>query len=202
MTVVKICGLMSVQDIRAVNETEADFAGMILSEGFRRSVSMPEARLMKGELSPRIKMCGVFVNAPIEYIRKFIEEGVIDIVQLHGNEDEAFIGGLKQEYPDIPVIRAFTVKNAEDVRRAESSAADMIILDAGKGTGKAFDWDLLEDMHREYILAGGLTPDNVAEAVRTLQPYGADTSSGVETDGRKDREKIHAFVKNAKGGHR
>ena len=202
MTAVKICGLMSEEDIRAVNETEAGYAGMILSEGYRRSVSMRKARRMKEELSPRIKMCGVFVNEPAEYIRKFIEEGVIDIVQLHGNEDEAFIRELKLEFPGVPVIRAFAVKSAEDVRAAENSSADLIILDAGKGTGKVFDWDLLKDMHREYILAGGLTPDNVAEAVRMLDPFGVDTSSGAETDGRKDREKIHAFVKNAKGGHR
>lgn len=190
---------MTESDIQAVNETDADFAGMILSSGYRRSVSLEQAVKMSKLLSRRVKMCGVFVNENKGYIGQFVQSGVIDIIQLHGDESEAFILELKKEFEDIPVIRAFTVRNKEDVIRAQSSSADMIILDAGKGTGCRFDWELLNGMKRDYILAGGLTPDNIAEAVRVLNPYGADTSSGVETGGRKDRDKIHAFVRNAKG---
>ncbi|MBR5723631.1 MAG: phosphoribosylanthranilate isomerase, partial [Oscillospiraceae bacterium] len=137
------------------------------------------------------KKVGVFVSEPIENILRYAE--MLDVIQLHGNEDDAYITQLK-ERTGKPVIKAFKVTCAEDVQRAQQSKADCVLLDSGTGTGKMFDHTLIRDIGRPYFLAGGLNPDNVAEAVSALHPYAVDVSSGVETDGRKDPQKMHAFA--------
>ena len=127
-----------------------------------------------------------------------LAEGIIDIAQLHGHEDEAYLARLRT-LTDRPLIRAFRIRSAEDAVRAQESAADMILLDAGAGDGKTFDWSWLAGVTRPYFLAGGLNPENAAEAVRKLKPFAADVSSGVETDGFKDIIKMRAFVSAVKG---
>lgn len=122
-----------------------------------------------------------------------VKKGVIQLIQLHGREDEDFIQQLQTDL-DVSIIKAFSIANQDDVRRALASRADYILLDQGSGgTGKAFDWSLLRDLDRPYFLAGGLTPQNAAQAA-ALKPYALDVSSGIETDGVKDREKMTLFM--------
>lgn len=197
MTKIKICGLMSAQDAEYANEVRPDLAGMILSGGFRRSVTQETARAIHKALDSSIPAVGVFVNARIAEITPFAERGIIQLVQLHGSEDAAFIRDLRMVCK-LPIIKAYRIGTAADVQRAERSDADIVLLDSGTGSGKAFDWSLLSGFTRPYFLAGGLTPENVGDAVAQLRPYGVDVSSGVETDGRKDLAKMRSFVENVR----
>jgi len=206
-TIVKLCGLRRPEDIEAANAAHPDMVGFILSPGFRRSIARQEAvRLIKG-LDADIAVVGVFVDEPIDNVARFTHNFDFDgyeaarplLVQLHGNEDDAYIRQLRHAmaYPGwlgIPIIKAYTVRTRADVERACASEADIVLLDNGKGTGEAFDWSLLAGVTRRYILAGGLTPDNVAGAIRAVRPWGVDMSSGIETDGRKDPAKMQAAV--------
>lgn len=198
MTFVKLCGLMSEQDAAAAADAGADAAGMILTPGYRRSVTRAEAQKIRNALGANIRLCGVFVNAALEEIASFAADGLIDYTQLHGSEDNEYIRRLKQICPKLPVIKAFVVKGPEDIQATESSAADLVLLDGGTGQGLAFDRSYVSGMNRPFILAGGLTPDNVSQAVRELHPFAVDTSSGIETNGKKDPAKMKAFVQNAK----
>lgn len=198
MSKVKICGLRTVNDIEAINQYQPDYAGMILSKPFWRYVDIDTALILKKHLSPKIKMTGVFVNEDLDYITPFAEQGCIDVIQLHGQEDNAYIQELKKRYPDIPVIKAFKIKEEADIQKAKESEADYVLLDSGTGTGKTFDWKLIKDIGREYFLAGGLTPANVETAIRQFQPYAVDTSSGVETEKKKDPDKIGEFIRKAR----
>lgn len=197
MTKVKLCGLMSAEDAQNCNQVSPDIAGTILSPGFRRSVNAKTAREIRKALDDSIPLTGVFVNAQIAEIAAFAERGIIQIVQLHGDEDAAYIRDLRMVCP-LPIIKAYRIAAAEDVRRAADSDADIVLLDSGTGTGKAFDHALLGAFPRPYILAGGLTPQNVAEAIAAHHPYGVDTSSGIETDGVKDLAKMRDFTVNAR----
>ena len=136
---------------------------------------------------------GVFVEEKQERVARLLNDGVIDLVQLHGHEDEQYIARLRA-LTDKPVIQAFRVKTAEDTALVQDSTADFVLLDSGAGTGTAFDWSLIKGISRDCFLAGGLAPDNVTEAVRTLHPWGVDVSSGIETEGHKDKDKMAAFV--------
>lgn len=198
MTRVKLCGLMRPQDAAAANDAAPDLAGMIVSPGFRRSVSRDIAAKIRRTLSKEISLCGVFVNASLEEIESYLAEGLINAVQLHGDEDNKFIDALRSAYPQIPVIKAFVIQGLDDIRKAEASHADLVLLDGGSGQGAAFDHSLLSGISRDYILAGGLDPDNVGNLVRYLRPWGVDTSSGIETDGEKDPKKMTTFVKNVR----
>ena len=137
---------------------------------------------------------GVFVNEPPENIAALLAAGTIDVAQLHGSEDEAYIRRLRS-LTNKPLIQAFRIDDEADIRQANRSTADFILLDSGSGgTGTAFDWLLLQGIDRPYFLAGGLGPDNVCEAVSCLHPYGVDVSSGIETNRQKDTAKMAAFV--------
>ncbi len=131
-------------------------------------------------------------------VAELLRQRVIDMAQLHGTEDEHYLTSLRR-WTRRPIIQAFRVAAERDVRAAERSGADYILLDSGGGTGRAFDWDLLRNIRRPYFLAGGLTVSNVSEAVRRLRPYAVDVSSGIETEGRKDREKMTEFVQAVRG---
>ena len=122
-----------------------------------------------------------------------MNSGTIDICQLHGREDEAYIRRLRQ-LTDRPIIRAFRIGSEQDIPAVQSSTADYVLLDSGAGTGKVFDWDLAQQVHRSYFLAGGLGIDNVEKAVQRLFPFAVDVSSGIETDGTKDEIKMAEFV--------
>ena len=199
MTRVKMCGLRRAEDIEAANRLMPEYIGFVFAPASRRFISLEEAAALRQALSPGIRAVGVFVDEDAETVARLLESGVIDIAQLHGNEDEAYIARLKAR-TGKPVIRAFRVKNAEDLRAAEASAADMVLLDAGAGDGKTFDWSLLSSVSRPYFLAGGLTPENTAEAVKRYHPFAVDVSSGIETDGFKDCNKMRAFMRAVREG--
>ena len=192
---IKICGLMRPQDIDMVNEVCPDIAGFILASGRRRTVTPEQMRELTGRLKPEIRSAAVFLDQDIRWIADLAEEGLMDIIQLHGHEGNEEIRYLRSR-TEKTIIKAFRIDTAEDIRRAEDSEADLVLLDHGAGgTGQAWDWSLLTGMKRPFILAGGLDPENVQEAVRKTQPFGVDVSSGVETGGYKDREKILRFVR-------
>ena len=178
-----------------VNEVCPDIAGFILASGRRRTVTPERMRELTGRLKPEIRSAAVFLDQDIRWIADLAAEGLMDIIQLHGHEGNEEIRYLRSR-TEKTIIKAFRIDTAEDIRRAEGSEADLVLLDHGAGgTGQAWDWSLLTGMKRPFILAGGLDPENVQEAVRKTQPFGVDVSSGVETDGYKDREKILRFVR-------
>ena len=159
----------------------------------RRYVTPEKAAELKKLLDPDIQAVGVFVNEAAERIAALLNKGIIDIAQLHGAEDENEINQLRA-LTDKPIIKAFCIKKSEDITNAESCLADYILLDSGEGTGTVFDWKKIQNIQRPYFLAGGLSIDNVENAVRQLNPYAVDVSSGIETDGLKDKTKMAAFV--------
>ena len=224
MTKIKMCGLRKLEDIEAVNEWKPDYVGFVFAPEGRRYVTAEQAAELKDHLDPRIQAVGVFVDEAPERVAALLNQGVIELAQLHGSEDEEYLVRLR-ELTLKPVIQAFRILSREDVVRAMKSSADEILLDSGAGTGSTFNWEVLRiesgygrtidaeedgekpfctkrnrekslyaEETRPYFLAGGLDPQNVAEAIRRLHPYAVDVSSGIETDGSKDREKIAAFV--------
>lgn len=193
MTKIKFCGLSRPCDIEAANELKPDFIGFVFAPESKRYVTPEKAKELKRILAPGIRTVGVFVKETPENIAALLLSGVIDMAQLHGNESEEEIRRL-QTLTDKQVIRAFRVETAADMAAAECSIADDILLDSGAGTGTVFDWKLAEHMRRPYFLAGGLSPENVGAAVRALHPFAVDVSSGIETDGAKEKAKMAAFA--------
>lgn len=193
MTKIKLCGLSRPEDITAANALEPDFVGFVFAPKSRRYVTAEQAQTLRKQLSSAIQAVGVFVDEEPERVAALLEAGIIDLVQLHGREDEDYLARLRALTRN-PIIQAFQVKTAKDLERAETSSANYILLDSGAGTGTTFDWTLLKNLRRPYLLAGGLGPDNVAQAVRILRPWGVDVSSGIETGGVKDMKKMAAFV--------
>ena len=193
-TKIKICGLRRREDILAVNEANPDYCGFIVEfpKSFR-SVTADEVRELVKNLSPEIQPVGVFVNASMELVRSLLDDGTLAMAQLHGQENESYIAELKA-HTDKPVIKAFCIKKEEDVRQAERSPADFILLDSGAGTGRTFEWEWIKHMERPYFLAGGIHIDNVEKALEQLKPYAIDVSSGIETEGRKDKRKMAAIM--------
>ena len=194
MTLVKICGLMRHEDVDYVNHCKPEMAGFIMCPGFRRTRSVSDAEMMVRKLSENISSVGVFMDQPLEQVSDIVKEVGFNLIQLHGDEDDEYIKKLRN-LTGKRIIKSFKVKSREDIVRAEGSAADMILLDGGAGDGKTFDWSLIGSSKREYILAGGLTPENVGDAVSTLHPFAVDTSSGVETEQFKDEQKIRGFIR-------
>ena len=193
MTKIKFCGLFRDCDIDAVNELKPDYIGFVFAKKSKRYVMPEKAAELKKLLLPTIKAVGVFVDEPQENIVKLLTDGIIDIVQLHGKEDEDYIRTLRK-LTAKPVIKAFCIDSETDIADIETSSADYVLLDSGKGTGNVFDWDLIMGLKRSYFLAGGLSPENVGNAVNLLSPYAVDVSSGIETDGFKDSNKMTAFA--------
>ena len=193
MTKIKMCGLSRIEDIEAANAIKPDYIGFVFAEISKRRISTPEASKLKSKLDPDIKAVGVFLDDKLDFIASMLNLGIVDVVQLHGSENEEYIEKVR-EITNKPIIKAFIIRSKEDVERAEKSTADYILLDGGKGEGKVFDWSLLKDIKRPYFLAGGLKPDNASDAVKALKPYAVDVSTGIETDGVKDREKMTAFA--------
>ena len=194
MTRVKMCGMRRLEDIAAANSLMPEYIGFVFAPASRRYVSPEEAAALKQALIPGVRAVGVFVNEQFETAARLLAEGIIDIAQLHGHEDESYLNRLRS-LTGKPVIQAFRIRNAGDMDPAQASGADMILLDAGAGDGKTFDWNLLHSVGRPYFLAGGLNPENVGRAVKQLKPYAVDVSSGIETDGFKDVEKMRAFLR-------
>lgn len=193
MTKIKLCGLSRIQDIETANTLNPDYIGFVFAEKSKRRVSHLKAAELKSKLNPGIKAVGVFLNDNLDMVGSLMNLGIVDMVQLHGTEDEEYLKKLR-EITDKLIIKSFVINSAEDVKRAEESTADYILLDGGKGEGKAFDWSLLKNINRPYFLAGGLNPGNAADAVANLKPFAVDVSTGIETDGVKDKDKMTAFV--------
>lgn len=193
MTLVKICGLTRPEDAAAANSARPDMVGFVFYGPSRRCVTREAADAIASALDPSIRRVGVFVDEDPLVVADIVGSGTADVIQLHGSEDDAYIRGLRR-LADAPIVKAFLVRDARDIEAAGSSEADAVLLDAGMGSGRTFDWSLLEGMGRDYILSGGLDPLNVADAVAGLRPFGVDVSSGVETGGRKDPEKMRMFV--------
>lgn len=195
MTKIKICGLSRLEDIAAVNAARPDYIGFVFAAS-KRKVDMATARALKQALDPGIKAVGVFVNHPVAEIIALAEAGIIELIQLHGDEDEAMVR-LLQTQSGLPVIRAFRISSPADIKE---TAADYRLYDTYDpsqygGSGAAFNWDLLQGVSGDFFLAGGLNSSNIAAAIQQLRPYCVDISSGVETDGVKDRYKIIEIVK-------
>ena len=194
MTNIKICGLSRRCDIGFVNRCGPDYAGFVVNvPKSRRSVTPEEARALSALLSPEVMPVGVFVNERAEVVASMLNDGIIFAAQLHGSEDEDYIGDLRRRTGGI-LIQAFSVASPSDMERAAASPADYVLLDSGGGTGRTFDWRLIKGFKRPYFLAGGLGADNLPAALAELRPFAVDMSSGVETGGVKDPAKIEAAV--------
>ncbi|MCR4815346.1 MAG: phosphoribosylanthranilate isomerase [Lachnospiraceae bacterium] len=204
MSKIKICGLFRECDIEYVNEAMPDYAGFIIDfPKSHRNLSPTDVGELRKKLNPKIKAVGVFVNRSVEFVCSTAKDAELDVIQLHGEEDNLYIRRLRerlsQEFLNPPVIwKAFKIKSKKDLDVAEGSSADEILLDNGYGTGKAFDWSVLENSIRPFILAGGLTPEKIKDAVKKYEPECVDVSSGVESDRKKDREKILLAVRNVR----
>lgn len=203
MSKIKICGLSRPEDILAINEYPPDYIGFVFSKS-RRRVTEEQARLLKASLSPQIEAAGVFVNEPVSFIAGLVEKGIIDLVQLHGDEDEAYIQSLKQEL-SCPIIKAVRVQSKEQIIEAQRLPCDYLLYDtysknAYGGTGDRFSWDMIpKDMSKPIFLAGGINESNAPQAVKEVRPYCIDVSSGAETDGFKDKEKIKQIINIVRG---
>ncbi len=189
----KLCGLTRPADIAAANALRPEYIGFVFAPQSRRYLPPAQAAALKHQLAPGITAVGVFVNEPPESVAALLNGGVIDAAQLHGGEGEDYIAHLRT-LTDKTVIQAFKIATPQDVARAGQSTADFILLDSGAGSGKPFDWALLQSICRPYFLAGGLDAQNVAQAIQALHPYAVDVSSGIEENGHKDAEKMAAFV--------
>ena len=198
----KFCGLTREADIRAANETRPDYIGFVFAES-RRRVTDEQAARLRALLSPGIQAVGVFVNDDPTHIALLANRGVIDLIQLHGSESAAYIQRLRT-MTAAPIICALRVGKQTDIKREESNLVDFLLLDtytkdAYGGSGRTFDWSLIGEVGKPYFLAGGLNESNIPHAMRT-GAYALDLSSGIETDGVKDAEKMRRVAALVKGG--
>lgn len=193
MTKIKFCGLSRWEDIKTANMLHPDYIGFVFAKKSKRFITPQKASELKKRLAPDILAAGVFVNEDIETVASLLNNNTIDLAQLHGNENEEYISALKN-LTQKPVIQAFCITAKKDLPFAEKSIADYILLDSGAGTGKTFDWELLQDIQRSYFLAGGLNPENVSTAIQKLHPFAVDVSSGIEINNIKNKEKMTAFI--------
>ena len=200
MTKIKLCGLSRPRDILAANQLRPEYIGFVFAPESKRYIAPKGAAELKELLDPNIQAVGVFVNETAETVARLLNRGVIDLAQLHGSEGGDYVDRLRMLSPK-PIIQAFRIATVQDVLRAEASAADHILLDAGAGTGTVFDWSMLRQLRRP-ISAGGLGARCGRGTVERLHPYAVDVSSGIETDGGKDPEKMAAFVAAVRKGAR
>ena len=198
-TELKICGLSRIEDIIAVNRHGADFAGFVFFEKSKRYVDPYKANELISLLRADIKPVGVFMDEPLDNVVRIARISGVELIQLHGHESEEYVEYVKRTL-DRPVIKAYKASEEGALEKAAQSSADYVMIDSGAGSGKKFDWSILKDFKRDYFLAGGLDPESVGEAIRMLEPFAVDVSSGVETDGVKDEAKIASFIKAVKYG--
>lgn len=197
MTQIKICGLTRIQDIEAVNRQKPDYIGFVFAKS-RRQVTARQAKNLKEKLHSGIKVVGVFVNEEVQRITLIVNAGIVDVVQLHGNETEEYIRELKR-YINCPIIKAVSVQSSKDITNAESLSSEYLLLDSYQkeqygGNGITFDHALIPNLKKPYFLAGGLNRNNIMKAIECNQPYGVDISSGVEIDGIKNESKIKEII--------
>ena len=204
---IKLCGLKRIEDIEAVNEEKPDYIGFIFAKKCRRYVSTETAERLKQHLNPDIEAVGVFVNEDIDKVIEQAKKQVIDVIQLHGEEDVAYVKDLKKAV-DVLIIKAISMTKPDarqQINMWEISDVDYLLLDSGNGgTGEQFSYKLLQEignLKKPYFLAGGLNPENLENAVQQQQnnqPYALDLSSGIETNGIKDLDKIKKAVEAAR----
>ncbi len=202
MTKIKICGLSRLEDIQAVNEYLPDYVGFVFASS-KRQVSVAKAQDLKNHLSEKIAAVGVFVNEELCRIKEIYDRGIIDLVQLHGDESAEYMDNLKKLI-DAPLIKAIRIEGRQSLAAVEDCAADFILVDSSYGSayggsGHTFDWSLLPSpLGKRFFLAGGINLDNVNQAV-ALSAYCLDVSSGVETNGFKDPAKISNIIEQVRG---
>lgn len=202
---IKMCGLRRPDDIIYANEYLPDYIGFVFAES-RRKVSGREAKKLGEQLDPSIKKVGVFVNEPLRSLISISEEAGLDIIQLHGDEGEEYIKEVKHE-TGKELWKAVRVRMVKDIQEAQRLPADKLLLDSFSeesygGTGKVMDFAVLDqaDIRKPYFIAGGLTVENLPEILKKAEPYGIDISSGIETEGVKDREKMLKVIQCVRGG--
>jgi phosphoribosylanthranilate isomerase len=203
MTKIKICGLKTISDVEKVNKYKPEYIGFVFAPT-KRFVTDEQALAMRNALDKDIKSVGVFVNEPIAHIVNLCNNGTINLVQLHGDESEDYIRELKSKLiTNTEIIKAVRVQNQDQVRKSLSAEADYMLFDTYKkgemgGTGERFPLEILEQSldknHKPFFLAGGLSPDNITEVLGQMECYCVDVSTGVETDGVKDENKIKQFI--------
>ena len=194
---IKLCGMFRDCDINYANEAKPDYVGFILDfPKSHRNIDAETARRLRSRLDTGIKAVGVFVNSPETTCAEYANCGIIDVIQLHGDEDADFIRRLR-ELTSAPIIKAAKIRTPEDIGRVQALGADYVLLDNGTGTGEMFDHSLLDgaEIRQPFFLAGGLTPENLRQAAESVRPYCVDLSSRVETDRLKDREKMLEAVR-------
>lgn len=198
MVKIKICGLSRECDIDFANEAKLDYVGFVFANS-RRKITKEQAYILKKKLNSDIKSVGVFVNEDINFILELLNENIIDIIQLHGHEDEKYMLELKRK-TNNPIIKAITVDKKDFISNFSNTFADYLLLDSGAGgTGVKFDWNLLDkEIKKPFFLAGGINAENVEQAIKLINPFAIDISSGVETNGYKDRYKILDIVRKVK----
>jgi phosphoribosylanthranilate isomerase len=198
---VKICGMTNLKDVKVAVDGGVDAVGFIFYKKSPRSVTMQAVRKIVLELPPFVDSVGVFVNETAEQINKIADRCNLDRVQLHGNESPTFCKKIRRR-----VIKAIRVKDIQSLKKLSDYPVSSFLLDTFSedqygGTGRVFDWNLAYPAKKygPIILAGGLTPNNVRQAIQRIQPYGVDVCSGVESQpGIKDHKKMQIFLKNVK----
>ena len=200
MTKIKMCGLFRDEDIAYVNEIKPEYIGFVFYKKSHRYVDFETAKRLRSKLDNNIKAVGVFVNEDISFIKDLVKDNVIDVIQLHGNEDSEYIARLKDDeiVKSTPVIKAIQIKDdsvsPEKLFSEFEPLVDFFLLDSGMGSGSSFDWKLVKEPAKPFFLAGGLSNENIEEAIKTVNPYAVDVSSGIETSKVKDFDKMKHFA--------
>ena len=205
MAKIKICGLTRPEDIEYANEFRPDYIGFVFHPQSRRYVTYEKAQKLKAALKPDIQAAGVFVDEKPETVSRLCRNGIIDIIQLHGNEDREYVTKLKT-LTDKPVIKALRFgdfgSSDNELQNCRFYGADYLLLDSTAGSGKAFDWEHCQHCKNNFakiFIAGGINASNAQRAIRVCSPYALDISSGVETGEFKDREKIREIISLIRG---
>lgn len=194
MVKLKICGIKTVDDIEIINNHTPDYIGFVFAKS-KRQIDFETAKTLKNHLKVDIPIVGVFVDSPINEIIKLYKNNIINIAQLHGNENKEYINQLKSLEPNLELIKAIEIKGDGNLEKYERLNVDYLLLDSGKGSGKTFNWDLIDkNLNKRFFLAGGLNKDNIKNAIKQFKPYAVDLSSGVEVDGIKNNEKIKEIM--------
>lgn len=202
---IKICGIRRPEDVDIVNTYRPDYIGFVFAPTWRQ-ITVDTACSLKAQLHPEIKSVGVFVNQPIELLVETLTRGAAQFLQLHGQENASYekelVHALAEKgikNPEEHLIRAYRIRSAEDFDHIPDTRAPLLLLDAYSpdaigGTGEAFDWTMIKNIEKPFFLAGGISAENVLDAMQSVQPFGIDASSSLETDKAKDREKIKLFI--------
>ena len=195
MVKIKICGLKRLEDIEIANRYRPDYIGFVFAQS-KRQVTHDLARRLKDNLDPDITAVGVFVDSTAEEILELYDDGTIDMVQLHGSDSEEFILNLKEKTNcKLKIIKAIEMYDGIDITEYDDSNADYLLFESGRGSGKTFDWNLIrKNLKKDFFIAGGLTSQNINEAIDQFNPYAVDLSSSLEVNGFKDENKIREIM--------